>query len=140
MAHLIPFTADHLLAMQLKAGEAKDTAGQPGVVKALESVGKTLVADDGQILAVIGVVPTVPGVGEVFILATDIQAQRPVAFARFIKRELFTLSEKFRRIQAVSKFDDFHCRWLSWLGFQVEGRMRKYGLNGEDMLMWGKVK
>jgi hypothetical protein len=59
-----------------------------------------------------------------------------VSFARVVRRELFTLRSQYRRIHTVSKCDEFHYRWLSWLGFSAEGVLKSYGLEGEDMIMW----
>lgn len=137
MAFLVPFIPEHFARMDVKA-DAREAAKHPAMIPALERVGHTVLANDGYtVLGVIGAVPTVPGVCEVFILATETQARFPVSFARVIRKELFTLKDKYRRIQSVSKCDEFHYRWLSWLGFSAEGVLKRYGLNGEDMIMWG---
>ena len=136
MAFLIPFRAEHLAVMDIK-DDAKSAAEHPAMIPALEKVGRTLMADDGKtVLGVIGAVPCLPGVCEVFVLATKTQSHFPVSFARVVRRELFTLRSQYRRIQSVSKCDEFHYRWLSWLGFSAEGVLKSYGLEGEDMIMW----
>ena len=138
MAFLIPFKREHLAQMTVKA-DARDAAANPLMIPALEKVGHTLVLNDGKVLGVIGAVPTIPGVCEVFILASEEQKDHPIPFGRLIKREVFTLKRQYRRIQAVARNDDFHYRWLSWLGFKAEGVLKAYGMNGEDMVMWGLV-
>jgi hypothetical protein len=112
-----------------------------GALARLASSGlsRTIVNDAGVVLGVLGAVPTMPGVCEVFIVASEDQQRFPLVFVRGVREELYTLRSKYRRIQAISKNDKFHSRWLSWLGFEREGLMKKYGLNGEDMLMWGLV-
>ncbi len=105
----------------------------------MEKVGHTLMLNSGKVLGIIGAVPMIPGVCEVFILASEEQINHPIPFGRLIKREVFTLKRQYRRIQAVSKPDNFHYRWLSWLGFKAEGVLKAYGMNGEDMVMWGLV-
>lgn len=139
MARLVPFTSNHLAQMDVKA-DAKIAADDPKMVPALESYGSTLLTDDGKVLAIIGAVPTVPGVCEVFVLASDLQAVHPQSFARPVKRLVLKLRKEYRRIQAVSLADDFHHRWLSWLGFKAEGVLKKYGMQGEDMIMWGMTE
>lgn len=141
---LIPFTVEHLECMTVKA-DAKAVAASAGTREALVKLAgmgmsRTLISDSsGTVLGVFGAVPTVPGVCEVFILASADQKRFPIIFAKSVRKELYTLKGKFRRIQAVSKNDDFHARWLSWLGFEKEGTMRRYGVDGEDMVMWGFV-
>jgi hypothetical protein len=136
MASIVPFRPEHISGMTVKA-DAQSVAASPVMVSALEKVGHTLLTNDGRVLAVIGAVPTVPNVCEVFILASEEQKSHPITFARLIKREVFTLRRQYRRIQSVSKVDDFHYRWLSWLGFRAEGILKAYGMDGEDMIMWG---
>lgn len=136
MAFLVRFAPDHLSRLDVK-DDAKDAAANPNMIPALEKYGHTLLLADGRPLAIIGAVPLLPGVCEVFVLASKLQDQFPVSFARPVRRLIFTLRKEYRRIQAVSKTDNFHYRWLSWLGFRAEGVLKSYGLNGEDMIMWG---
>ena len=136
-ASFVPFVKEHMDLMDLRE-DAQEVAAFPQLVPVLEKIGFTILAADGVTpLGVMGVADTIPGVCEVFIIATKTQSRFPVSMARIVKKELFRLRLKYRRIQATSKGDDFHYRWLSWLGFHPEGVLRKYGLNGEDMIMWG---
>ena len=136
MSALVRFTPEHLARLDVK-DDAKTAVENPAMPPALEKYGHTLLLADGRPLAVIGAVPLLPGVCEVFVLASKLQQQFPLAFARPVRRLIFTLRKEYRRIQAVSKADEFHYRWLSWLGFRAEGVLSKYGLKGEDMIMWG---
>ena len=143
-ARLTPFTAEHLDRMNVKAN-ARAVAGRPEMKTALArlasmNLGFTILSSDGgTVLGVMGAVPTLPGICEVFIVASEDQAKHPISFAKCVRKELYTLKEKYRRIQAVAVNDDFHTRWLSWLGFEAEGLLRSYGLEGEDMVMWSMV-
>jgi len=142
---LIPFSIEHIGAMSIK-DDASGTMARPEMGPALEWLrasrnGKTLVSADGKtILGILGVVPVLPSVCEVFVIATKDQLAHPHTFARAVKKELCTLATKYRRIQATAKDDAFHSRWLSWLGFEREGVLKQFGLDGEDMVMWGLTK
>jgi hypothetical protein len=125
------------------ADGVREALAQTGMVDGLlnlaeQGMSRAIVEGD-VVLGIIGAVPTVAGVCEVFVVASEDQRRFPLAFTKAVRQELYQLQNKFRRIQAVSKNDEFHVRWLSWLGFKQEGLMRKYGMNGEDMLMWGLV-
>lgn len=141
MAVLMPFNRTHMLGLNVKADSAA-TMDRPDMAPALEWLentgnGATLFSEDRKtVLGVLGAVPTLPGICEVFVIPSKEQAAHPHAFARAVRAQLYTLKPKFRRIQAVAKIDSFHARWLSWLGFVCEGTLRKYGTNGEDMNMW----
>jgi hypothetical protein len=134
------FRREHLQHMDIKA-DARDVAETPGVPDRLEELGakSILTADGKKVLAVMGVAPVLPGVCEVFVLASEDQARYPVTFAKAVRKELYTIRAKYRRIQAIAKDDSFHARWLGWLGFEREGVLKKFGRNGEDMVMWGLV-
>lgn len=134
------FCHEHLLAMRAKAS-AREVATSPGMGKKLEDLGaKSILTSDGKtVLGVMGAVPLLPHVCEVFILASEDQTLHPITFAKAVRKELYTLKGKYRRIQATSQNDDFHSRWLNWLGFNREGVLRCYGLHGEDMVMWGLI-
>ena len=138
---LIPFAKKHLASMNPKRGEAEEIACMPGIADRLANMGaKTVLSASGDIvLGVMGATSILPGVCEVFVLATEDQKRHPLTFAKSVRKELYTLKEKYRRIQAVALNDDFHTRWLSWLGFEREGTLRKFGLHGEDMAMWSLI-
>jgi len=136
MAFLLPFVPEHLARIHVKH-DAVDIAARPEVEANLSRVGaKTLLNDDGTVLGILGVFPSVPGVGEVFILASEEQKRFPVTFARHVRKELRHIASKFRRIQAITENDAFHARWITWLGFEREGILKRYGLGGQDMVMW----
>ncbi len=126
--------------MNVKA-DAREIADMAGVPERLEALNAAsiLSADGKTVLAVMGAVPALPGVCEVFVLASEDQQKHPITFAKCVRKELYTLKHKYRRIQAVAKDDDFHSRWLLWLGFEREGVLKKFGIHGEDMVMWGLV-
>ena len=134
------FSREHLARLNARA-DAKAIASSPGLGERLEDLGaKSILTADGKtVLGVMGAVPMLPNVCEVFILASEEQMAHPITFAKCVRKELYTLKAKYRRIQAVSSCDDFHSRWLGWLGFEREGVLRAYGTNGEDMTIWGLV-
>ena len=137
---LVTFVAEHLKAMRVKAG-VEAVTNSDGIADRLIAVGaKTILASDGRtVLGVMGAVNLLPNVAEVFIVASEDQKDHAITFAKCVRKELYTLKPKYRRIQATSICDDFHKRWLSWLGFECEGVLKAYGLNGEDMAIWGLV-
>jgi len=135
-AVLAPFIPEHLALMRIK-DNAKEVAGNPEIGVKLMHLGAKTLFYRGTPLAVMGYVPLISGVCEVFVLATEDQRDHPLVFARTVKKELMALKIEYRRIQAIAANDKFHARWLSWIGFKREGWLKKYGLHGEDMVMWG---
>jgi len=142
---LIPFKVGHIAGIDLEE-KAAETVARPEMAAALDWLertgnGKTIASANGRImLGVMGLVPLIEGVCEVFVVASKDQKQHPATFARTVKKELLELRPKFRRIQAIAKNDAFHDRWLFWLGFEKEGILKKYDFDGSDMAMWGLTK
>ena len=141
---LIPFSLEHISCLNVKE-DALGTMARPEMASALDWLsatrnGKTLTTPDGKtVLGILGMVPVLPHVCEVFVIASKEQMAHPMTFARAVKREIGHLRLKYRRIQATAANDKFHARWLSWLGFDREGVLKSFGLDGEDMVMWGMV-
>ena len=141
--NLIPFEKKHLSALLPKL---KDSAKAvichenfESSISALvgQGLAQTLVDNAGAPVAVFGGVQVSPGVLEVFILPSKEQENLAFGFAKAARKSVVDCLKSYRRVQALSMDDDFHSRWLSWLGFTLEGRLHAYGMNGEDLLMWG---
>lgn len=141
MAIVAPFTPGHLLKLSPKKGDAETIAEMAGTATKLLTIGaKTMLTPKGTVLGIMGAVPSIPGVCEVFIIASEGQKNFPISFARCVQKELCRLRLKYRRIEARTANDEFHKRWISWLGFEYEGIMRRYGLHGEDMILWSLIQ
>jgi len=66
----------------------------------------------------------------------------PLLVARYSKRGLDAIirDNKIRRVQAsVSVVDDVAVRFAEWMGFDEEGVMRAYGLDGSDYYRYARV-
>jgi hypothetical protein len=95
-----------------------------------------------QIMAIIGFTPIYKETGEMWALTSDLCSKYPLAFHRKVKEllEYYTKLNKLRRVQMVVRrgysqgFD-----WAVSLGFEPEGILRKYGPEGDDYVMMGRV-
>lgn len=135
---VVTFTPEHLTRMNVLAGTARSVASSPDVAGTLKKIGaKTILTSKGAVIGIVGAVPLISGVCEVFVLASEDQKNHPIAFATAVRKELKGIKSQYRRVQALTVNDKFHTRWITWLGFSREGLLQKYGLNGEDMVMWG---
>ena len=91
--------------------------------------------DDGTILAVGGVHVMWFGAAEGWVLVSPDCLQTPASFARYAKRVFDGILQEteLRRVQASIHVDDKRAyRFAQWLGFEDEGVMRKYGVEGDD--------
>ena len=104
-------------------------------------VGYTLM-DKDVILCIGGVHNMWQGVGEAWLVVSEEGFLRPMTIAKYVAGmfEVLESENDFKRIQAsVSMQDDVALRFVQWLGFDEEGVMRKYGLDGSDYARFARV-
>lgn len=113
-----------------------------GLVSHDNIVGYTLL-DGDTILAVGGLHMMWFGVGEAWLLVSPKALDKPVALARYSNKLLHGIVEKtqVRRVQAsVHTHDTRAMIFAEWLGFEHEGIMRKYGLEGDDYFRMARIE
>lgn len=100
------------------------------------------VEDSGTVLAVGGVHVMWFGAGEAWVLVSPEAMAVPTTFARYTKRAFDSILQdtELRRVQASIHVDDDRAyRFAEWLGFENEGVMRKYGVEGDDYYRMARV-
>jgi hypothetical protein len=86
-----------------------------------------------------GVFTLWPGVGEAWIVGSDMVTEYALSFHRAVKTHLWALckSGEYHRIQCIVRdsFKGSH-PWVKRLGFQWEGKLRAYSPEGHDCHMY----
>ena len=89
-------------------------------------------------VAVMGVVPVWPNVGQAWLIGTDEIGKHGVEVAHAAKRVIKTLLNlEMHRIHAYSA--SFHTQahqWLELIGFRKEATLKQYGKTGEDFYLY----
>lgn len=143
MIKVIPFKPGHMDFMTLKS--CHDGENVAATMEALWGQQgahvKTLVAD-GIPIAVIALLHIREGVAECIMGASDLVKKHKVSFVKTIKgmNDEYAKKLNLRRIHITIR--DGHpelTRWAGFLGFELEGRMRKFGSNGTDSFMYARV-
>lgn len=98
-----------------------------------------VLGEDGTPIAVIGATEQWPGVWTCWMLATDRFNEIGKELTRWVKRAMIPhlVEQGAHRIDAYSidGHDTAH-RWLRFCGAVQEARLRRYGRNGEDFLVF----
>jgi len=95
---------------------------------------------DGQVVGVGGVKAMWPGVGEAWVLFSKDVRNCRFGIYRATKR-ILSQYDSYQRIQASARVDaPIAAKMLEKLGFEMEGKMRKYSIDGTDHYMYAKVK
>jgi hypothetical protein len=118
-----------------------DAASRAGLLGHNEIVAYTLL-DDDKVLAVGGAHVMWFGAGEAWVLVSPECLGKPASFARYAKKLFDSILQdtELRRVQASIHVDDDRAyRFAEWLGFENEGVMRKYGVDGGDYYRMARV-
>ena len=144
-SRLIPAEPHHYDWIELRAQEAVQIAadgieGHKALVP-LSDAAITIIAD-GRVVAMLGLYRLSEGVYEVWMLPSIYVAEYAMLVARAAKRYIhsFIRAENPRRVQTHAIADAFHDRWMLYLGLEVEGTMRRFGVDGTDYRMWAVIQ
>jgi RimJ/RimL family protein N-acetyltransferase len=100
------------------------------------------VIETSEVVAIIGIAPLWPGVGEVWMLGSDLISKYKKDFIRYTIQNMFVARQEanFHRLQCTV-FEDFpeYCRYAEFLGFKYEGIMHAYGPRKENAYRYGMV-
>lgn len=98
---------------------------------------------DNKIFALGGVYQLWQGVAEAFFVMSSHAYDKPLTAAKYSRAMLDYIQEEnnYNRLQAsVNCNDDEAVRFIGWLGFENEGLMRKFGLDGTDYYRYARVQ
>jgi len=97
---------------------------------------------DGYVIASAGIKPLWPGVGEAWIVASDNMPKKKLSVIKLIRENFDRMIQdnNFVRVQAGVRYDWPEAkRFAEFLGFEHEGIMKKYGLDGQDYYRMARV-
>jgi hypothetical protein len=138
---LIPFKKEHLEIMQIRQHEREVLALSPVFGETLEqsTVSRSGIID-GRIIACGGVNVTLFGSGELWLIPSIYLKEHGITYLRFVRDWLDDVVKSFNltRMQTASIDDDLHNKYMQFLGFEKEGKMKQYAL-GKDYCSWGRV-
>lgn len=142
----IPFIAEHAIDLV-----AKNTMTHAEKTYLLETHIHNLtrenhavsVVNNGHLLGSGGVYPVWPNLGEAWVIPSNLIHQHKRIFIQIVRKHLEDMTDKFAftRVQATAKADFPKAqRFLEFLGFEREGLLRKYGVDGSDHILYAKIK
>ena len=98
---------------------------------------------DGRIVASAGLVPLWKGVVEAWMISSDDIGRHQVKVARQIRTMFDDVMRQrglYRAQANIHHKFDRAIRLAEWLGFENEGLMRRFGIEGADYFRYAKVK
>ena len=142
---IVPFKPEHWDMIEFREFE-KETMGKMlnEVRLRVDAAGPAYTGlVNGKVAGFAGVIIMWPGVGEGWILGSDLFSKNKLWFLRNVKRYLGKImnTHQMHRVQTTVLHGHTNLiRLVEFLGMRFEGRMKHYGPNGEDYLMYGRVQ
>ena len=141
--HCLTAHVRFLIAQGCQASQLRQVSHASAILGNLERPpGLAMTAREGdRILLCGGILPTGahPALGVLWaVLAAD--AGRHMLWLHRATRRFIDISPLQRLEATVEDGFPAGCRWLELLGFEYEGRMRAYGLNGETHLRYARIR
>lgn len=129
-----PFHVDLLRAQGVQQAQLGEISHVPATY---ETVLPGLTAREGdRIVMCGGITHYAPQRGICWALVSQDAGRHMLFLTRAVRRFIGTYP--WRRLEAtVEETFAPGCRWVELLGFEFEGRMRGYGMNGETYLRYG---
>lgn len=135
-----PFREDHVDLFQCQDEHLSAFQGaMPLLIKLgqLDQCGVHIV--DGRILFIGGWYEAAPGVAELYIYPSIYTREYARLFYLEAKFWVKHLKAQYRRVQCWGEDTPLSRRWLSKIGFTLEGVLPDYCGPGVNMLVWGKT-
>jgi len=144
---LKPFEARDITLSELREHERElyremGLKAAAGELVFFESAGEAwTITKQGKHVASVGLCPASAGVATVWQLPSKDVVLHQFGYAKFFRWQLNrTLSENnFHRLQTLCLNDDLHERWMTFLGFEKEGVLRKFGSKKQDYAIWARL-
>lgn len=131
-----PYHIDLLRAQGVQGAQLQEVSLVPERFVTVSN-GLSAFAGD-QLLICGGIIKLAPLHGVCWALLSQDAGKHMHALHYAVKR--FITIEPWRRLEAsVEEGFSMGCRWVELLGFTFEGRMPKYGLQGETHLRYGRT-
>lgn len=139
MIKKVPFKKEHLDVMVLRDHEDRLFAN-PNIVAALEGSISEIAIVDGVPVCAYGIAPYLGDLAEVWLVPSVYVEQQAVKVAKGARKWLedMRVDLGIRRMETLCLADEFHDRWMEFMGFECEGTKRQY-YNGADYKLWGRI-
>jgi hypothetical protein len=133
-----PFHIDLLRAQGVQSAQLREISHVPATYASVPP-GPAVTAFDGDHIVLCGgIAIQALGRGQCWALMAD-QAGRHMTWLHYAVKRFLNM-QRWQRLEAsVEEGFGQGCRWVELLGFEFEGKMRGYGVNGETHLRYARV-
>jgi len=140
---VMAYKEGHLDFLIPKEGYFEDKGLIAEAIKDLTDTVAVTVVKNRIVVAVFGITQKRKGIFECWSMIGNEVKRNPIEFYRTVKSLIKEYEEKLNivRLEMTVKHNlRDACKFAASLGFDQEGLMRKYGLNGEDYFLYARTK
>ena len=140
---VIDFEPEHIALMEVKDNVSSSNLKIEKLKfmkeRSIHSI--TLLCDERVVLCG-GFLPLWPGVIACWMIPSNNVKIAALSACKVIKGYVDAIIERedCHRVQTTSPDDEFHARWMKFLGMENEGVLRKYTPEQDDHCMYARVK
>lgn len=139
----VPFNPGHVSSLTNTPRSQFDMESITRILEVQASLGEAITAYlHGRPVACFGYSVLWPGVAEMWLHVDEAARKygKTMTRAALVFSDFATISGNLHRLQiAVECNDERAVRWGQVLGFEIEGRMRRYGPNQSDFFMMSRI-
>ena len=142
----IVFKKEHIELMDIREHEWKLISSNTRILAAMEYIENqqcaVTIVHKGVVLAVAGYIEISQGVFEVWVIPSQYLSDNSMAFARlmcYYKNEILSKFD-WHRLQIIALDDNLHNRWVKFLGFELEGKLRQWNADKQNFNIWSIVR
>jgi hypothetical protein len=133
-----PYHIDLLRAQGVQGAQVGEVSLVPDGTT-IKPYGQAVTAFDGDTVILCGgIIPIFKGHGQCWALLS-VQAGRHMTWLHYATKRFISIDHWNRLEATVEMGFEGGCRWVELLGFRFEGRMPKYGPNGETHLRYART-
>lgn len=138
MFKIIPFKKEHIECMDVRTHEAHLINDE--TLAGLEQSVAITGIQDGRIISCGGFIPYHHGNADAWQIPSVYIEACAKEYALYVYKWLDKTAKEYglRRLETLCINDEFHDRWMSFMGFEEEGIKRQW-LNETDYKMWGRI-
>lgn len=141
----LPFNSGHVMTMDLKDSEYSTTSKimpLDSMLEAQAQYGHAITALlNGRPVAVFGTVKIWQGVGEMWMICEERLREHKNYFTRaaIAYRDYTVIAGNLHRLQITVRCADLRAvRWALFIGFEIDGMMKRYGPDQSDFYMMSR--
>ena len=135
---IIPFKKEHAECMDIREHE-RFLISEDLLSNLEKGIAFTGIID-GRIISCWGINLGYFGNADIWQMPSIYVKDHTIVYGKYVRRWINDIRKQYalHRLETTCLDDELHNRWMKFLGFEQEGKKRKW-INGQDYIMWARL-